>query len=158
MGHEPANGRAQRWVTVAALAVIVISALLVVAAAACSDPCEYGTSRCEGKNLRTCGTGCENCDVDWLPAVACEGACVAESDNRAFCSIKESPDPLCGDRRGYCDADLQIGCRSGYAISQNRCEPLPGTGGKAECVEIASGLACHAARMPPPVDGGGPAD
>ena len=128
--------------------------LLGTLAVACSKPCEVEDARCEGKNLRTCGHACSDCDYEWLPAVACTGACIAESELRAFCSLTPDLEPLCANRQWYCAADLQVHCRAGYPVSQDRCEPPPGVAGKAECVELPSGLACHASGTGPPRDAG----
>jgi hypothetical protein len=127
--------------------------LFALAARACSNPCETGASRCEGKTLRTCGRACEDCDIDWSPAVACAGACIAEGEQNAFCSLTESPEPLCAGRSGYCAADKRMRCRAGYPVSEERCE-LPGLPGKAECVETSAGLACRASGPGPVLDAG----
>jgi hypothetical protein len=128
-------------------------ALGFAVAPACSKPCEPGQSHCEGRDLRTCGRPCEDCDIDWLPAVPCEGACITEGAAQAFCSLTENPDPRCAGRAAYCDDDWRIGCHGGYRVSQIRCEP-PVLPGKAECVELASGLACRVTGSAPPADAG----
>jgi hypothetical protein len=121
-------------------AFVIVFAL---GARACSHPCETGASRCEGKSLRTCGRACEDCDIDWSRPADCAGACITEDEQNAFCSLTETPDPLCAGRSGYCAADLRVRCRAGYPVLEDRCE-LSGLPGKAECVETSAGLACRA--------------
>jgi len=120
---------------------------------ACSEPCESGEARCNGKSVETCGRACEDCDIGWLAPMPCAGACIAESEDSAFCSLTENADPQCSDRIGYCADDLQVHCRSGYPVSRDRCELPPGLPGKAMCVETPAGLACKATGAPPG-DGG----
>ena len=121
---------------------------------ACSKTCESGDGRCDGKNLQTCGQECSDCERDWLPPITCAGTCVTESELRAFCSLTEERDPLCANREGYCDGDLQVHCRAGYPVVKDRCELPPGLPGKAECVESLAGLACRASGPVPPSDAG----
>jgi hypothetical protein len=55
---------------------------------------------------------------------------------------------------GYCDADLQISCYSGYAVLQTRCEPPSLPGATAKCIEVGSRLACSSSGPGPIADGG----
>jgi hypothetical protein len=142
--------RAARLIVAASAAVLAV----FVACSCANQPCHSGEAQCEGKNLRTCGQTCSDCDIEWLPATPCGGACITESSDRAFCSLTEDADPLCAGRTGYCDAEWQVHCRSGYPTVKDRCEPPAGVPGTAACIEVAGGLACKATGTLPPQDGG----
>lgn len=106
--------------------------LALIAVAGCSgDECERGAQRCDGRDQLECiRPGCyeASCAIGgestyWL-RTPCEETCV-EIGGQPLCTLSEDPDPACADGN-YCDGEVAVVCRQGYATARRDCAVMGG--------------------------------
>lgn len=121
--------RDKRWRFV----VLLITTITMMLGASCA----VRRGRCDAKEIYQCyPAGDSSCA--WQKYLACAEACVEAADD-AFCALSatrtascpmEPTDPA-GAVRSYCDGDVLVHCRDGYAIERVACDSF--------CVAIDDG-------------------
>jgi hypothetical protein len=118
-----------------------------------SHECELGFASCDDGIATVCVQQCGDTDSDEACATLlihseCRGdeACVQPDASTAFCALSAHPEPKCKGASTYCDGDLALNCRSGYATLKDDCTPTAGT-----CAELPSfGATCVLLATPHP--------